>query len=364
MTFFVFGYWFTNAGDDLFLSILCKRYPKWTFVIVAEKQHADVFKDINNLKIIKRNILTKMFDYLFGKLFHLEFEDLCARLFFKNQIEIGGSIFPETFNWKRKFHQRLGNLKHAKNYYVISSNFGPVKTSAFLSGYQKLLQKSKVVFRDTYSRDLLDISNVKVAPDVVFSLKDYFSLKEERKDIEKEYIAISVINLRDREPYSGLYLQFENKIVNMIKFYLEKGYAIKLMAFCEKEGDLEPIERMYAMFNSNDQKNIKVFIHRNVEETLKIMNDANKIIATRFHASIIGFATGIPVLPIIYGEKTKHVLDDIKQWKESPGISIEEFVSKEVVVLDSMFVNIDTRNMRILRKNADKEFQYLDQINE
>ena len=33
--------------------------------------------------------------------------------------------------------------------------------------------------------------------------------------------------------------------------------------------------------------------------------------ATRFHATILGALFGIPTIPIIYSDKTQHVLDDI-----------------------------------------------------
>ena len=50
---FVHAYFAGNFGDDLFVYILCKRYPETRFCILTDSryQYKRTFSDINNLKI-------------------------------------------------------------------------------------------------------------------------------------------------------------------------------------------------------------------------------------------------------------------------------------------------------------------------
>lgn len=47
----VFAYTKQNLGDDLFVKILCKRYPNTKFVLYAPNIYKKVFKDIKNLEV-------------------------------------------------------------------------------------------------------------------------------------------------------------------------------------------------------------------------------------------------------------------------------------------------------------------------
>ncbi|MPQ38230.1 hypothetical protein GC249_10415 [Lactobacillus plantarum] len=362
MKFFVFGYWRKNAGDDLFLNILCKRYPQWKFVISADNKDADSFRQLDNLKVIHRGLIVRIITHFSWKLFHMTFEDLYARFFFKNQIEIGGSIFQETSDWEKQLDRRLRRTRFTSNYLVIGSNFGPVKTDLFLSSYQKFLTQSKIVFRDNYSKDLFNNPDVKVAPDVVFSLKKYFNV--ERNNTGRKYVAISMIDLTGRVEDKNIVSQFEKKIAQTIHFYLQKKYGVVMMAFCEKEKDLESIQRVCSMLNDIDKIKIEIYVHHRIEKTLQVINAASKIIATRFHAYIIGLTLGKEVLPIVYSEKTRHTLDDIQQWKENPGIDIVAFLNMDIRHMDKQYVSLTPRINHLLQEEASGQFQYLDKVNE
>lgn len=44
-----------NLGDDLFIKVLCERYPDTRFMIIAPRLYKLVFKDIKNLKVYASN---------------------------------------------------------------------------------------------------------------------------------------------------------------------------------------------------------------------------------------------------------------------------------------------------------------------
>ena len=41
----VYAYTRQNLGDDLFIKILCERYPNTQFVLYAPNVYKDIFKD-------------------------------------------------------------------------------------------------------------------------------------------------------------------------------------------------------------------------------------------------------------------------------------------------------------------------------
>lgn len=47
-----------NLGDDLFIKVLCERYPNTEFILYAPKEYKINFKNSSNLKVISNsNIL-------------------------------------------------------------------------------------------------------------------------------------------------------------------------------------------------------------------------------------------------------------------------------------------------------------------
>src|SRR5699024_615791 len=94
---FIYAYSKLNLGDDLFVKILCERYPDHLFYIVCRRENARAFSNIKNLKIIYS---VPYLDSLMQK--------LSLRQFFINRIakkcdltvSIGGSIFIEPEKWQ------------------------------------------------------------------------------------------------------------------------------------------------------------------------------------------------------------------------------------------------------------------------
>ncbi|HPF83773.1 MAG TPA: hypothetical protein PLV83_06400, partial [Bacilli bacterium] len=58
-----------NLGDDLFIKIICERYPNIRFTIFVDSSYKDTFNDIKNLKKKYYNKkLNKTFNFLKAKL--------------------------------------------------------------------------------------------------------------------------------------------------------------------------------------------------------------------------------------------------------------------------------------------------------
>jgi len=204
---FIDAYTELNLGDDLFIKILCERYPNHLFYIVCRRKNAEAFLNIKNLKVL----------YSFPYLDSLAKKASLWQLLINNiakkcdlVVNIGGSIFIEPSKWKKHVNKYKTRLKINKPMYIIGSNFGPYKTEEFYKEYYHIFKNvTDICFRDEYSYKLFSkLSNTRLASDVVFTLN---TANVELKNKENNYI-ISVINLENRADLAKYKDKYERKI--------------------------------------------------------------------------------------------------------------------------------------------------------
>ena len=90
-----------------------------------------------------------------------------------------------------------------------------------------------------------------------------------------------------------------------------KGYNVELLD--KSEGDEAGIERILAAMGCKDHPGVRVLRYdgTNAREMTEAIAGSGSVIATRFHAAILALAAGRPVLPVLYSDKTLHVLQDL-----------------------------------------------------
>lgn len=341
MKVFVNAYLENNLGDDLFFDILKNRYKGNKFYIMSSsmKKEEDVVVYKNKFinRIIRRFELKK---FLTSK---------CDVI-----VSIGGSMYMEQKNDKnRKFF--LGK----KPYYILGSNFGPYHSDTYFNNAHKFFEGAKdVCFRDKYSYDLFsDISVVRYAPDIIFSLdvKDLENIKNNEK--RAIFSIISCENKIDAK-YEAKY---QDAIISMTKKLINDGYKITYMSFCKAESDELAIEKILEKLDDKIKSDVETYYYRgNIRETLNILNNANVIVGTRFHSIILGMLLNKAVIPIIYSDKTKHVLEDLKfigktvDIRDLDSVNIEDLFTEE---------NINYRiNIERIKKEAEEQFKELDKV--
>ena len=90
--------------------------------------------------------------------------------------------------------------------------------------------------------------------------------------------------------YKGLDTEaYENKMVEMINYFQENNYKVKLMSFFKREGDEKAIERICNKINFADKLE-KYFYNGNIEEAIDIINSSEIIVGSRLHSNIVGIA--------------------------------------------------------------------------
>lgn len=341
-----------NLGDDLFIKILAERYLNSNFIVLTYYNYSNFLK-LKNLRIIKYNIFQKFLDKLLRKLnLYLDYTKEKKINKVDCVIEIGGSIFIQNREYKNILKSREKKLK-IKNYYILGANFGPYYTDDYLTNYKFFFEKCKdVCFREEKSYNLFkELNNIRMASDIVFCLKDL-------KKIEEKYILFSIIKPSFRKVLHDKDEDYYNKVIEITLELLKKGKKIKYMSFCKSEGDEEAIRKIKSKIPKEYLKGISEYYYNgNIEEALGVVRKSEIIVATRFHAMILGFIYGKKVLPIAYSEKTLNVLEDLEFKGEYIEFSNLKKMTAQIVLGSKKLEKIKLENAK---QDSLKHFEKLD----
>ena len=337
MKIYVDAYLSKNLGEDLFINILTKRYPQHKFYAISKGEKG---YNTKNFKVYSNT-------YIFKILKKFQWEKYLAN-HYDTVVTIGGSMFMERGDTNRDFS--MGKNKR----YVLGINFGPYKTQEYYNNiYNMLSDVEDVCFRDKYSYNLFkELPNARQAADIVFSM-DTSNIKI----TNRKRAIISIISPKDKidEKYEEKY---EEKMLELITFLIKKEYEICLMSFCKNENDEEEIEKIYNQIPENQKKKVeKYYYNGNIEEALNTIADSQLVVGGRFHANIIGLCLGKSILPVLYSDKTLHVLEDMQI--NTPIIDIRKL---ENFNIESIKDEDLTRHYNIekQKEDAQRHFEKLD----
>ena len=305
---FLYAYDRQNLGDDLFVHTITGRYPDTQFYMWSDAKNKEVFARLPNLKVIDKD---SRFMHLLQKLR----PSLVSR--YKGMIEarcdavvyIGGSIFMEYPNWETICTWWDWTAKN-RPFYVLGANFGPYHTEGYRERMAEIFANCRdVCFRDRYSAGLFP-GIVRQAPDILFSFR------MPKPSVQEDQVFVSVINCAGRDESHDLKAHDARYVANMaglLRQLLDSGKKLVLASFCKDEGDEEGIRKILAAMGGQNDPRIRTLFYdgTNADQLTHAIAASGGVIATRFHATILAMASGRPVLPILYSDKTKHVLEDL-----------------------------------------------------
>lgn len=359
----VSGYWRTNLGDDLFLEVLCKRYPKVQFRTEIDKENSKVFEEIANLTIEetkseKGATITRFIQMLLEK----------VRGKKRISIEIGGSIF--MFKKKENVYKSLSYIKRkitafcSDSLYFLGCNFGPYDLPEQVQAYKEYFKKvDDICFRDYQSYKLFEeLPNVRFAPDIVLSLNTSHLIQRDVPGFGAPYIVFSTINLEDKKDpgISDIYSmmeRYEEFLLQNIKSQIKSGKHVVLFSFCDYQKDDKVNQRLFDKLTEEEQNKVVLYSHKNINDSLLVISRAEKLVASRFHGMILGWVFSIPTYVISYSKKTTDVIHSFVE--NQTYISLSDIIPTSLIK-DDEFYKIDSETLKNLSSQSEQHFQALD----
>ncbi len=357
----VSAYMKNNLGDDIFVHQLCTRYPNTEFYIASLEYPNEDLQRIGNLHFSKkmRSYETEMGTAYLPARVKRHFSRFDAA------VIIGGSIFMQPAkNWNNQVQCNENRLSLSNKLFVIGANFGPYTDDEFLNKYCRIFSKTEdICFRDSDSAGHFpEVKSIRWAPDVLFT----YPVPQLQT---KPQVLISVIDCswqgRPQLTQLGRYKDiYEEKLVEICTAFYQSGYSICLASFCTPQRDVAAAQRIMQQCLDRGITDIKIAEYQgNISSITDEIARSKYVIATRFHAMILGLLFGKPTYPIIYDKKQKTVIRDLAFEGEYCTISGIENVSAASVV--SGLENYKPFDCQDCKIEAEKQFLALDKfINE
>ncbi|MEI3598482.1 MULTISPECIES: polysaccharide pyruvyl transferase family protein [unclassified Oceanobacillus] len=309
----LYAYSGINLGDDLFIKILCERYPNTKFVLFAPRKYKELTSSLGNLHIVPSDsYIIRGFNFLLKLLKRKNTVRNYVAKTCDVGVQIGGSIFMQREGWRENTERKKRMLVKNQPFFVLGANFGPYYDEEFYLLNKSVIEKyTDICFRDQYSFNLFkDLKNVRIADDIVFQLDS--NVNNDLIKSQNKNIVISVIKPSFREELKESDSIYYEKIKDIATYFINNGYNVTLISFCEHEGDDEAINSITKLTPKKYRKKIKKHFYKlDIEETLSIIATSDFVVATRFHSMILGWLYGKPVFPIAYSEKMTNVMKDV-----------------------------------------------------
>lgn len=336
---FVRAYCQSNLGDDLFILQLARHCPDTSFYVYALGENQRAFLSQKNI------CLPTSWDRIRRKLRHIASQkDLFDGYGLDGTVAIGGSIFWEG--------APIADLD--ESCILIGPNCEDSYSPEYREKLAAQLKKVKsCCFRDTFSYKLFeDIPTVSCAPDVLYGWNS------RQTPCRGEGIGISLVAEKGAFRAEALRRSYYAAIVEVCDLCAERGIPVTLLGFCKSEGDGEAIRAVLDRVKNPGAVSSRLY-EGDPEGMLEAMNGCQTILATRFHAMILGWVLGKNVVPILYSSKQTHVLEDAgftgPVWNALAG----EILSGQAL-LDMVDAQKGMLDISELKKGANRQFADLD----
>lgn len=353
---FLRAYCHSNLGDDLFLQILCNRYPDVEFYISMKPEAERGLKDIPNLHRIHQGHIQKTIDKV-GRI-------VCKEPIFTNHmlrsfdavVMIGGSMFieDEAGAWRNRLKTLRNLRKQAKRFLILGANFGAYHTEEFYRLHEEFFATcDDICFRDHWSEQLFgQKSNIRYAPDIVFCLEDVFAQKVKKE----KRLAIIPIQLNQRSALQEFTEKYNSKMAEIAEGALEQGWEVSCLSFCEEQGDEQVIQDILDKLPVEKKAKIRCVPYRSdAGAVLAEIAKSQLVVTSRFHGMILGWDLDADVCPIIYDHKMSHVLGDIGF--QEPIVDISQL---DQFSIHDILHGRHTMNVDALKREAEKHFAATD----
>lgn len=368
---FLNAYLNRNLGDDLFVWIICSRYKNVDFNVMTHWSYKRLLPQnvkctVNTLEVVARRVE----QWINIKFFPKNNRELLSEKYFKNKriniakqapynVYVIGSGFVNNFTYTEaqyEYDKKYFNC----NPFLLGCNFGPYKETSYYEKFKEIFKGlPDICFRDSYSYNLFsDLSNARKEADIVFA----YDLGTENiiPDGFGEYCLISVVSVcKDgvNNKYEDSYIRF---IRDCAEVYISKGKKIVFVGFCKKQHDDYVIDEIVKGLTDKSKYLIFNYPDATFKQIVGLFEQAEEVIASRYHAMVLSMLYKKITYVIAYDEKTKNVLSDIDSNAKYIDISdISQLRGEDIVEYG---YKITEKKLQILQESARRQFSKLDNI--
>lgn len=278
------GYFDRNFGDDMMMKLVVRSLPEITFMV---NETADT------PLMSEPNVMQKPYE-------------VCRRF---PRLVVTGSGF--MINTKAAFKTELlwFLIVHHPGEYCLGCNMEPLNSPVKRFLIRRKLNKFKLITcRDQTSYRWLMQNTRKpeiyYLPDILFSIPDEWIPKGKIPD----KLGISMMH-RAGDLEDCAYYRTMAEIAD--EWIRKTGKGVLLMAFdTGKEDDAFACRAVQALMQFPEQT--EIITHTDGSEILTAFTHCEKIIGARFHSVVLALRMGIPVYPLIFREKVRNMLKDIR----------------------------------------------------
>ena len=313
------GYDMDNLGDDLFFRVLAARYPDVQFVMpTMNYNYRSRFSDLTNLKIIDFFGIAKRTEY-----FNYKLPKLYSRLFmhrFDAVVYIGGSMFVDRREDSPVHQYAIRNYSFLCDHafaakakvpcYLLGVNWGPCYHDYFYQFFDQAFNGMEdIFFRDRASYEIFKAKpQARCGGDILLG-SSFISHAVPPAEKQEKQVAFSVISPRKElniDPDA-----YVRELVRICREFIRAGYRIKLLSFCLPEGDRRTAEQILHEFRECPPGQITHLAYEgNWREMLSVLAESELVIASRFHAAILGWTFKSKVFSLLYSQKTLNLMQD------------------------------------------------------
>lgn len=298
MNIMVFAYLDNNLGDDLMIRLAAERFPQHQFLLYSNSSM------VRNTFYKYPNITVQKISAQHSDLRRIDFH-----------LTIGGSLFQVAtlkHQLNRLLHlRRIKTLDRMKvRSAVLGANLGPFlnRVSEKIVEWE-LRNKDLITFRDRYSLEITKTFSLKrgnrlhLGNDIVYSLHSKSIPADPKSGLGISVYRSQAVDENNCENYRAL--------AAIADEYIRKtGKSVHLFAFdTGNENDLVAAHLIKKEAKHKENFTIEPYLG-DQDDILRKIKACERIIAVRFHSAILADVFRIPFLPVIYSDKTKHLLQD------------------------------------------------------
>ena len=343
----VIAYCANNLGDDLFITILLKRYPKTEFHFFAQDQE--------QVAVVTQFENAKTLTFPNFKQFKSNYDLL---------LVLGGSMFQEQKGWtklwlsyvRRFIHSWLNGIPIA----VVGSSFGPAPTRRFRLAFAVLFSLcASISFRDEQSVTAFPRqANVSYYPDIAFG----YALPRSHR-VTQPVVALSIMKLGNSALEKA---HMRQGYANLIE-HLTQDRTVRIFSFQESAlvSDGDEIRTILSLLTERAQSRVETVIYspRQLISFLTLWAECDVAVSSRFHAMVLGLLSGQRLCVLSYHEKIDNTLDSLGlRVPTFSAAKLMQSVPEIVRLLDSEAFTPAEIDLPGLRSEAEGHFSYLDEL--